>query len=728
MEDSLEDKPMKRKLFSTKSLGSMRAALRKVPSDLSIEVSYGSSPDLKTTQARHRVGRLGLASSLPSVGSVDLDDLMPAQRATSEPRLVGHPNRQPLNVLYPSLDGLELLRTLGTGSFGRVRLVRCLSTGEFLALKALKKADVVRMKQQRHVANEKDILASINHPFIVDLYVPILVQTILDTHAVYSDTARVYMLMGYVPGGELFSHLQKAPRRRFTTAAAQFYAASVLLALEYLHDRHIVYRDLKPENILLDALGYVKLADFGFAKIVDDDRTYTMCGTPEYIAPEMIQMLGHDKAVDYWSLGILLYEMLAGCPPFLAGQGSGQPGSRATTLEIYRKIVGGQLTIPAHIGPSARDLIQRLLTPDPGRRLGSAMAGARDIKRHAFFRGYDWDALLRRELPAPIVPEVLREGDASNFGHYTESADIEIPVPSSPGVEAADIFFQDWLYSAAEQRGHSGASGAVKRSFDLEMRRFPDQRVGLPFQNSMQSPFTASSLFKPSSDEVPPSPPAPAGPQKVLDLSALSIREPADVAADMASSSPDARLSEYSMATEQQARDGRSMQKIRLVIPCYRPEMGSLALIAYGVAFVGSCLAWVLLLAGTGALYGVCPEACLYYFGLSWWAVWFQFIILLASVPVGALGARSWKSAVLALLAANTAVAMKQADGYLSLKETDPYYSSFPDRINTTIAGFTLVSIFNVLLILALGAVDEECTKISMPQQSAYSNSEPARA
>lgn len=154
--------------------------------------------------------------------------------------------------------------------------------------------------------------------------------------------------------------------------------------------------------------------------------------------------------------------------------------------------------------------------------------------------------------------------------------------------------------------------------------------------------------------------------------------------------------------------------------------MGNLALIAYGVAFVGSCLSWVLLLAGTGALYGVCPEACLYYFGLSWWSVCFQFIILLASVPVGALGAKSWKSAVLALLAANTAVVMKQADGYLSLKETDPYYSSFPDRINTTITGFTLVSIFNVMLILAIGAVDEECTKISAPQHSAYSNSEPA--
>ncbi|CAL8464235.1 g3770 [Coccomyxa elongata] len=687
-----------------------------------IEGSYGSSPDLKMTQARQRLGRTGLAATLSSVGSGDLDDLIPAQRAVSEPGLPVQPSRQPLNVLYPSLDGLELLRTLGTGSFGRVRLVRCLSTGQFLALKALKKADVVRMKQQRHVANEKDILASIHHPFIVDL------------HAVYSDAARVYMLMGYVPGGELFSHLQKAPRRRFTAAAAQFYAASVLLALEYLHDKHIVYRDLKPENILLDAVGYVKLADFGFAKIVDEDRTYTKCGTPEYIAPEMIQMLGHDKAVDYWSLGILLYEMLAGCPPFMAGQASGQPGSRATTLETYRKIVGGQLSIPTHINPPARDLIQRLLVPDPGRRLGSAAAGARDIKRHAFFRGYDWDALLRRELPAPIVPEVLREGDASNFGRYTESTDVEIPVPSPPGAEAAENFFQDWLHNAAEQRGHSGGTA---RSFDMEMRTTPDQKEGLPLHNGMQSPFMGSSHFKPPSDEVSPSPPAPTGPRKFLDFGTLSIREPAD----MASSSPDARLSEYSMTDDQQAwkllvqrtcttdwsltRHPRNHQH-RLVILCYRPDMGSLALIAYGVAFVGSCLAWVLLLAGTGALYGVCPEACLYYFGLSWWAVWFQFIILLASVPVGALGARSWKSAVLALLAANTAVAMKQADGYLSLKETDPYYSSFPDRINTTVAGFTLVSIFNVLLILALGAVDEECTKICVPQQSAYSNSEPA--
>ncbi|EIE24919.1 kinase-like protein [Coccomyxa subellipsoidea C-169] len=681
MEDLMDGQPIKRKLFSNKSLGNIRAALRRGNNDLLIEESSGSSPDLKTTLARQRFARMGLAQTLSSASSGDLSELIPAQRATSEPRILGQLHKQPLNVLYPSLDGLELLRTLGTGSFGRVRLVRCLSTGQFLALKALKKADVVRLNQQRHIANEKDILAAIHHPFIVDL------------HAVYSDATRVYMLMGYVPGGELFSHLQKSPRRRLPAPAARFYAASVLLALEYLHERHIVYRDLKPENILLDAAGYIKLADFGFAKILEEDRTYTMCGTPEYIAPEVIQMLGHTGAVDYWSLGVLIYEMLAGAPPFLAAQAAGQPGSRGATLDTYRKIIGGQLNFPAHITLPAKDLIRRLLAADPGTRLGSLSGGAQDIKDHPFFQGLDWDALLRRELPAPIVPEVLRDGDASNFGLYSESVDVEVPA-SPHSAEAADSFFRDWLHSAAEQGAGTG-SGSQWLGAEVS----PSSHRA-PVANGRKSELSStddSSLFR-LSPGGPPSPPTAGGfPQSFADLSID----------DVASSS--ARPSLRSMAYEQQVA-----------------AMGNLALIAYGVAFVGSCLSWVLLLAGTGALYGVCPEACLYYFGLSWWSVCFQFIILLASVPVGALGAKSWKSAVLALLAANTAVVMKQADGYLSLKETDPYYSSFPDRINTTITGFTLVSIFNVMLILAIGAVDEECTKISAPQHSAYSNSEPA--
>ena len=166
-------------------------------------------------------------------------------------------------------------------------------------MKVLRKTDVVRLRQVEHVNAERFILARIRHPFIVDLY------------ATFQDHLNIYMLLSYVPGGELFSHLRRA--QRFSADVTRFYLAIIVLALRYLHSFNIIYRDLKPENLLLDTRGYLKIADFGFAKVVDD-RTWTLCGTPEYLAPEIIQSDGHGKAVDWWACGILCYEMLVGYP------------------------------------------------------------------------------------------------------------------------------------------------------------------------------------------------------------------------------------------------------------------------------------------------------------------------------------------------------------------------------------------------------------------------------
>ena len=166
-------------------------------------------------------------------------------------------------------------------------------------MKVLRKTDVVRLRQVEHVNAERFILARIRHPFIVDLY------------ATFQDHLNIYMLLSYVPGGELFSHIRRA--QRFSADVTRFYLAIIVLALRYLHSNNIIYRDLKPENLLLDTRGYLKLADFGFAKVVDD-RTWTLCGTPEYLAPEIIQSDGHGKAVDWWACGILCYEMLVGYP------------------------------------------------------------------------------------------------------------------------------------------------------------------------------------------------------------------------------------------------------------------------------------------------------------------------------------------------------------------------------------------------------------------------------
>uniref|UniRef100_A0A3B5MVK8 Protein kinase X-linked n=1 Tax=Xiphophorus couchianus TaxID=32473 RepID=A0A3B5MVK8_9TELE len=190
-------------------------------------------------------------------------------------------------------SNLLSLSTVGTGTFGRVFLVKDKKSKAFFALKQMKISDVIRLKQEQHVHNEKEVLTEISHPFLIRLFW---------TH---HDDRFLYMLMDYVPGGELFSYLRS--RGRFSNATGLFYTSEIVCAIEYLHSKEIVYRDLKPENILLDSEGHIRLTDFGFAK-----KTWTLCGTPEYLAPEVIQSKGHGRAVDWWALGILVFEMLKG--------------------------------------------------------------------------------------------------------------------------------------------------------------------------------------------------------------------------------------------------------------------------------------------------------------------------------------------------------------------------------------------------------------------------------
>ncbi len=193
------------------------------------------------------------------------------------------------------LDDFELDRTIGTGSFGRVMVVYLKrDKSQRYAMKMLKKENIVKMKQVEHTLNERKILSSIDFPFIVKL-----------SYA-FKDTSNLYMVLEYVSGGEMFTHLRKTGR--YSEENACFYASQIVLTFEYLHYLQIVYRDLKPENVLYDANGYVKITDFGFAKIIKD-RTWTLCGTPEYLAPEIILSRGYNKAVDWWALGVIIYEM-----------------------------------------------------------------------------------------------------------------------------------------------------------------------------------------------------------------------------------------------------------------------------------------------------------------------------------------------------------------------------------------------------------------------------------
>ncbi|KAG0010878.1 camp-dependent protein kinase catalytic subunit, partial [Podila clonocystis] len=200
---------------------------------------------------------------------------------------------------------------------------------------------------------------------------------------------------------------------RFPEHVARFYTCEVLLALEYLHSHAVIYRDLKPENLLLDSMGHIKITDFGFAKHVPQNMTWTLCGTPDYLAPEIIQSKGYGKAVDWWSMGVLMFEMCAGFPPFFDED----------HIKLYGKIMAGKVKYPPHFSPALKDLLKRLLTADLTKRYGNLRGGASDIKNHVWFEGVNWDQVYSRQIEAPYRPTIMGEGDASNFDDYPEDAE-----------------------------------------------------------------------------------------------------------------------------------------------------------------------------------------------------------------------------------------------------------------------------------------------------------------
>uniref|UniRef100_A0A8C2FYV7 protein kinase C n=1 Tax=Cyprinus carpio TaxID=7962 RepID=A0A8C2FYV7_CYPCA len=313
-----------------------------------------------------------------------------------------------------SLQDFRLIAVLGRGHFGKVLLTEYKKSGKMYAIKALKKGDIVARDEVESLMCEKRIFETVNsaqHPFLVNLF------------ACFQTPEHVCFVMEYTAGGDLMMHIHADV---FTEPRAVFYAACVVLGLQFLHDNKIVYRDLKLDNLLLDTEGYVKIADFGLCKegMGFGDRTSTFCGTPEFLAPEVLTDTSYTRAVDWWGLGVLIYEMLVGESPF--------PGDDEE--EVFDSIVNDEVRYPRFLSSEAIGIMRRLLRRNPERRLGYSEKDAEDVKKQPFFRTMDWEALLLRKLPPPFLPTIGNKEDVSNFDEeFTTEAPALTP-PREPRV------------------------------------------------------------------------------------------------------------------------------------------------------------------------------------------------------------------------------------------------------------------------------------------------------
>lgn len=327
-------------------------------------------------------------TSLP-VGE-DVDDSIEDEQVDSiaEEEEEGDPStqrapaqRKPTLMPQVTLADFDLLKVIGKGSFGKVFLVRKKDSQQIYAMKVLTKDHVKRRRQIEHTRTERRVLGTVRHPFIVAM------------HFAFQSPQKLYFVLDYCPGGELFFWLSR--EKKLSERAATFYTAEITAALEHLHEHEVVYRDLKPENILLDQDGHIKLADFGLAKegvAQAAAGAQSLCGTPEYLAPEILDKKGHGLSSDWWNMGMVLFEMITGLPPWYT----------TDRQRLFHSLRFAALEFPPFVSPLAQSFISELLNRDPNTRLGSN--GAAEVKAHAFFDTIDWDVLMAKGYPPPFNP------------------------------------------------------------------------------------------------------------------------------------------------------------------------------------------------------------------------------------------------------------------------------------------------------------------------------------
>nr|XP_020474444.1 serine/threonine-protein kinase N2-like isoform X2 [Monopterus albus] len=359
------------------------------------------------------------------------------QDSPLSPRANKSPKPKPQHSIHPpphkekelQMQDFNCISVLGRGHFGKVLLAEYKKSGKLYAIKALKKGDIVTRDEVDSLVCEKRIFEVINtskHPFLVNLY------------GCFQTTDHVCFVMAYSPGGDLMTHIHTSI---FTEKQTQFYSSCVLLGLEFLHRNKIVYRDLKLDNLLMDADGFVRIADFGLCKegMGHGDRTSTFCGTPEFLAPEVLTDSNYTRSVDWWGLGVLIYEMLVGESPF--------PGDDEE--EVFDSIVNDEVRFPRFLSPEAVSLIQKLLQKSPEKRLGAGVEDALEIKRHKFFQGMDWDALLAKKVKPPFLPVIRAPQDVSNFDEEFTRLKPVLTLPRTPFLLTAEQqeIFADFDFS-----------------------------------------------------------------------------------------------------------------------------------------------------------------------------------------------------------------------------------------------------------------------------------------